>query len=58
MEIGWDGILQEDTRGIFDMELEDIIKFADEDENTHSMVCFLLIYLKFLLWFNDEVFDN
>jgi len=49
VEIGWDGILQEDTRGIFDMELEDIIKFADEDENTHSMVCFLLIYLKFLL---------
>ncbi|XP_027907868.1 RNA polymerase I-specific transcription initiation factor RRN3-like [Vigna unguiculata] len=37
VEIGWDGILQEDTRGIFDMELEDIIKFADEDENTHSM---------------------
>ncbi|XP_014516726.1 RNA polymerase I-specific transcription initiation factor RRN3-like [Vigna radiata var. radiata] len=37
VEIGWDGILQEDTRGIFDMELEDIIKFAEEDENSDSM---------------------
>ncbi|CAJ1949485.1 unnamed protein product [Sphenostylis stenocarpa] len=36
VEIGWDGILQEDARGIFDMELEDIIKFADEDENCDS----------------------
>ncbi|XP_027920170.1 RNA polymerase I-specific transcription initiation factor RRN3-like isoform X2 [Vigna unguiculata] len=37
VEIGWDGILQEDTRGIFDMELEDICKFTDEDENFDSM---------------------
>jgi len=42
VEIGWDGILQEDTRGIFDMELEDICKFTDEDENFDSMVCLLL----------------
>ncbi|KAG2380913.1 uncharacterized protein HKW66_Vig0202860 [Vigna angularis] len=37
VEIGWDGILQEDTKGIFDMELEDIIKFVEEDENFDSM---------------------
>ncbi|ESW06108.1 hypothetical protein PHAVU_010G020100 [Phaseolus vulgaris] len=37
VEIGWDGILQEDSRGIFDMELEDIIKLADEDDNCHNM---------------------
>ncbi|CAJ1942177.1 unnamed protein product [Sphenostylis stenocarpa] len=37
VEIGWDGILQEDTAGIFDMELEDIIKFVDEDESCNSM---------------------
>lgn len=38
MEIGWDGILQEDAKGIFEMELEDIAEFADEDEKYDSMV--------------------
>lgn len=42
MEIGWDGILQEDAKGIFEMELEDVTEFADEDENCDSMVCILL----------------
>ena len=37
MEIGWDGILQEDARGIFEMELEDD-EFADEDEKNDNMV--------------------
>ncbi|XP_052731608.1 uncharacterized protein LOC108331464 isoform X2 [Vigna angularis] len=44
VEIGWNGILQEDTRGIFDMELEDIIKFAEEDENSDSMVFDILLH--------------
>lgn len=42
MEIGWDGILQEDAKGIFEMELEDVTEFTDEDENCDSMVCILL----------------
>ncbi|KAK7386568.1 hypothetical protein VNO78_26901 [Psophocarpus tetragonolobus] len=33
VEIGWDGILLEDVKGIFEMELEEITEFADEDEN-------------------------
>ncbi|TKY58404.1 RNA polymerase I-specific transcription initiation factor RRN3 [Spatholobus suberectus] len=35
--IGWDGMLQEDAKGIFEMELEDVTEFADEDENCDSM---------------------
>ena len=42
MEIGWDGILQEDG-GIFDMELEDISKLSDDYQNFDSMVCLLFI---------------
>ncbi|KAL5143090.1 RNA polymerase I-specific transcription initiation factor RRN3 [Glycine soja] len=37
VEIGWDGILQEDAKGIFEMELEDVTEFTDEDENCDSM---------------------
>ncbi|TKY48156.1 RNA polymerase I-specific transcription initiation factor RRN3 [Spatholobus suberectus] len=37
VEIGWDGMLQEDAKGIFEMELEDVTEFADEDENYDSM---------------------
>ncbi|TKY58400.1 RNA polymerase I-specific transcription initiation factor RRN3 [Spatholobus suberectus] len=37
VEIGWDGMLQEDAKGIFEMELEDVTEFADEDENCDSM---------------------
>ncbi|KAG5134449.1 hypothetical protein JHK82_025637 [Glycine max] len=38
VEIGWDGILQEDAKGIFEMELEDVTEFTDEDENCDSML--------------------
>lgn len=37
VEIGWDGILQEDAKGIFEMELEDDAEFADEDEKYDTM---------------------
>ncbi|RDX66034.1 RNA polymerase I-specific transcription initiation factor RRN3, partial [Mucuna pruriens] len=37
VEIGWDGSLQEDARGIFEMELEDFTEFADEDENCDTV---------------------
>lgn len=36
VEIGWDGILQEDGKCIFEMELEDFTEFGD-DENCDSM---------------------
>ncbi|XP_061362183.1 uncharacterized protein LOC133305934 [Gastrolobium bilobum] len=32
VQIGWDGILQEDAKGIFEMELDDVAEFADGDE--------------------------
>lgn len=37
MEIGLDGSMHADAKGIFEMELEDILKFADDDENYNSM---------------------
>ncbi|MCI33950.1 RNA polymerase I-specific transcription initiation factor RRN3, partial [Trifolium medium] len=35
--IGWDGKLQEDAKCIFEMDLEDIAEFEDDDEKHHSM---------------------
>lgn len=35
--IGWDGNLQEDVKCIFELELEEIAEFADEDENIFNM---------------------
>ncbi|KAI4314673.1 hypothetical protein L6164_027561 [Bauhinia variegata] len=36
--IGWDEILQDDAKGIFEMELEDVPELADEDERDDSML--------------------
>lgn len=45
MGIGWDGNLQEDVKCIFELELEEIAEFADEDENIFNMVWSHIIYL-------------
>ncbi|XP_057416668.1 uncharacterized protein LOC130711181 [Lotus japonicus] len=37
VEIGWDGIMQEDAKGIFEMELENAAEFADENEKCDDM---------------------
>ncbi|CAL5214648.1 unnamed protein product [Lathyrus oleraceus] len=37
VEIGLDGNMHADAKCIFEMELEDIVKFADDDENYDSM---------------------
>ncbi|XP_027345826.1 RNA polymerase I-specific transcription initiation factor RRN3 [Abrus precatorius] len=48
VEIGWDGILMEDAKGIFEMELDDDTEFADEDEKRDSMAPAELKYRKSL----------
>ncbi|XLR46581.1 hypothetical protein S83_031241 [Arachis hypogaea] len=53
VEIGWDGLLQEDAKGIFEMELEDA-EFADGDGDDNMCVFVLssevlLIYVPSLM---------
>ncbi|KAI4327870.1 hypothetical protein L6164_020282 [Bauhinia variegata] len=38
VQIGWDEILQDDAKGIFEMELEDVSELADEDEKDDRML--------------------
>ena len=57
MEIGLDGKIHEDAKCIFEMELEDIVNFAaDDDENYNSMVWSnIIIVLKYMFHSFDQV---
>ena len=46
MEIGWDEILQDNVKGIFEMEVEDFGELDDEAEEEDSMVCSLYVCVR------------
>ena len=59
MEIGWDDILQEDSsKGIFQMELENVDKIADYDEADGTEVLSTLNNKLADIWFHLFIFLN
>lgn len=59
MEIGWDDILQDDSsKGIFQMELENVDEIADYDEEDGTEVLSILNNKLAHIWFHLLIFLN
>jgi hypothetical protein len=59
VEIGWDDILQDDSsKGIFQMELENVDKIADYDEEDGAEVLSTLNNKLADIWFHLFIFLN
>ena len=57
MEIGWDDILQDDSsKGIFQMELENVDEIADYDEEDGTKVLSILNTKLADIWFHPLIF--